>query len=80
MIEVKDEKYLKIFGEFLRKLRNERGMSQEKLANNAGVSISQITRIENATINPTLCTIKALAKGLGVKTAVLFEFENELDS
>jgi transcriptional regulator with XRE-family HTH domain len=53
----------------------ESGMSQEELANNAEVSLPQITRIERGTINPTICTIRALANGLGVSTYKMYEFE-----
>lgn len=53
----------------------ESGMSQEELANNAEVSLPQITRIERGTINSTICTIRALANGLGVSTYKMYEFE-----
>jgi DNA adenine methylase len=76
LIHVRDEKYLKMFGKSLKKLREERSMSQEFLANKSDVSLAQITRIERGVINPTICTIKALAIGLEVKTSEMFEFEN----
>ena len=59
-------------------MREEKGMSQEELANFAEVSLPQITRIERGVINPTICTIKSLANGLGVETSLLFGFENEI--
>ncbi len=74
MINVKDENYLKEFGQHLKKLRVEKGLSQEELANNSDVSLPQITRIERGTINPTICTIKALAIGLDIETYSLFKF------
>ncbi|UUW11343.1 helix-turn-helix domain-containing protein [Flavobacterium plurextorum] len=58
-------------------MREEKGISQEELANLAEVSLPQITRIERGVINPTICTIKSLAKGLDVETSWLFRFENE---
>ena len=39
------------FGNTLRKLRLERGFTQEQLANELGVEISQISRIERGVIN-----------------------------
>lgn len=75
MINVRDAKYLKRFGKHLKKLREEKGISQEELANEAEVSLPQITRIERGVVNPTVCTIRALAVGLGVSTATLFGFE-----
>lgn len=76
MINTRDQNYLKKFGKHLKKLREEKGMSQEELANCADVSLPQITRIERGVVNPTLCTIKALANGLEMKTNSLFDFEN----
>ncbi|WP_245902728.1 helix-turn-helix domain-containing protein [Flavobacterium aciduliphilum] len=76
MINTRDQNYLKKFGKHLKKLREEKGMSQEELANCADVSLPQITRIERGVVNPTLCTIKALANGLEIKTNGLFDFEN----
>lgn len=75
LINTKDNDYLKEFGKHLKKLREDSGMSQEELANNAEVSLPQITRIERGTVNTTICTIKALAKGLSLKTSEMFGFE-----
>lgn len=75
MIYTKDKEYLLLFGKHLKKMREGKGMSQEELANTAEVSLPQITRIERGVINPTICTIKSLAKGLEVSTAALFAFE-----
>ena len=75
MIYTKDKEYLILFGKHLKKMREDKGMSQEELANIAEVSLPQITRIERGVINPTICTIKSLAKGLEVSTALLFAFE-----
>ena len=75
MIYTKDNDYLVSFGKHLKKMREDKGMSQEELANIAEVSLPQITRIERGVINPTICTIKSLAKGLEVSTALLFTFE-----
>ncbi len=75
MIGVKDEKYLKDFGKNLKKLREKAEISQEELSLRSDISISQLTRIEHGRINPTLCTLKALAKGLKIKMADLFDFE-----
>lgn len=77
MINTKDIEYQKEFGLHLKKLRENKGISQEELANISDVSLPQITRIERGVVNTTLGTIKALAKGLNVKTAILFEFEDK---
>ena len=74
MIGVRDEKLLREFGKHLIVLRNSRGMSQEKLAFIADVSLSQVSRIERGLINPTLSTLSALAKGLKVPLKKLVDF------
>jgi len=51
-----------------------KGMSQEKLAFIADVSLSQVSRIERGLINPTLSTLSALAKGLEVPLKKLVDF------
>jgi transcriptional regulator with XRE-family HTH domain len=77
LIYTKDKEYLIKFGKHLKKMREGKNMSQEELANRAEVSLPQITRIERGTINPTICTIKSLAIGLEIQTALMFEFEKE---
>ena len=62
-------------GQKIREKRLVLGISQEELANSSDVSLPQITRIERGIVNPTLCTIKCIAKGLEIKTNQLFDFE-----
>ena len=77
MIYTKDKEYLIQFGKNLKRLREQKGFSQEELANLAEVSLPQITRIERGVINPTICTIKSLAEGLGVEMSLMFVFETK---
>ena len=70
---IKDKKFVKTFGERLRKLRLEKGMSQEELANTAEIPINQVGRIERGEINTTLVTIKALADSLKIKVSEFFD-------
>jgi len=52
----------------LRKLREARGLSQEKLARLADVALNTIVKIETGkNQNPTLDTLKKIAKALNVK-------------
>ncbi len=51
----------------LKKLRNKKGWSQEKLAREAGISYNTLIKIERGGIkNPRLETLIKLAKVLGV--------------
>ena len=74
MIHVRDEKLLISFGQHLAKTRKKNGLSQEKLANSANVSLSQISRLERGIINPTLSTLSALAKAMKMPLATLLDF------
>jgi len=51
----------------LKKLRNKKGWSQEKLAREAGISYQTLIKIEQNRIkNPRLETLIKIAKALGV--------------
>ena len=49
-------------------------MSQEYLADEAGIPVSQIGRIERGEINTTISTAYLLATKLGVSINDLFDF------
>ena len=74
MINVKDSRLLKDFGLRVRQLREERKLSQEKLANLADIPLSQVGRIERGEINCTVSTSNAIAKALALELHVLFMF------
>jgi transcriptional regulator with XRE-family HTH domain len=57
----------------LKQLREKRGMSQEVLAKEAGISRSYLARLETARQDPTLTTLEKLAKALRVKIGALVE-------
>ena len=72
MINVKDEALLKAFGKNLKKLREDRELSQEALANDADIPINQVGRIERGEINTTISTANAIAKALKISLSDLF--------
>jgi len=54
-------------GKNIKKLRQERGISQDKLSKLADISLNTVVKIEiDESPNPTLETIQKLAKALGV--------------
>ena len=59
------------FAASVRKLRHGLGISQEELAERAELHRTYIADVERGARNPTLLTIKKLAKGLGVSAAAL---------
>jgi len=70
-----DEKGLTAFAEQLKKVRKEKGFSQEKLAYKSGITLSQIARIETVRINPSLSTIFIIARTLNVPLSELFDIK-----
>jgi len=60
------------FGSRLRKLRDERGYSQEKLAERAGLHRNYVGGVERGERNVALENIVKLAKALSVKPSDLF--------
>ena len=61
------------FGKKLRNIRTNKNMSQEELADKAGVHRTYIGMVERAEKNITLKNINKLAKALGVKLSEFFE-------
>lgn len=60
------EPILLMFGKNVQKIRKIRHLSQEQLAELAGVHRTYIGMIERAEKNITLCNIERIAKGLNV--------------
>ena len=52
--------------------REEQNLSQRQLADRTGVTQSDISKIESGEANPTLETLKKLAKGLGMNLSISF--------
>jgi transcriptional regulator with XRE-family HTH domain len=59
------EKYIKLFGQNVRRQRNARAISQEKLAEKVDLNIRNIQRIEAGEINILLTTARRIKNALG---------------
>lgn len=59
------------FGAKIRKLRKARGLTQEKLAEKAGIDYSYMNLIENGKRNPSLKLIAKLARVLSISLGEL---------
>jgi transcriptional regulator with XRE-family HTH domain len=62
---------LRALGKRVRELRQERGYSQEKLAELANIHENHVRRIEGGTANPSYLVLVKLAKALGVSPGEL---------
>jgi transcriptional regulator with XRE-family HTH domain len=59
--------------ERLQQLRKRRNLTQAQLADQAGISRGYLARLETARQDPTLTTLEALAKALGVRVSRLLD-------
>ncbi|MCI6548722.1 MAG: helix-turn-helix transcriptional regulator [Coriobacteriaceae bacterium] len=52
--------------------REETGMTQQQLADVTGINRSNISKLENGIANPSLRTLKRIAKGFGKRLEIRF--------
>jgi transcriptional regulator with XRE-family HTH domain len=64
---------LSAFATNVRRLRKERDLTQERLAERAGLHMTDIARIETLRRDPGVRVAAKIAFGLGVSTGELFE-------
>ncbi len=68
-----EKQFLNEFGKRLASLRRSKQLSQEELANRAGLHAVAITYIETGKRLPKLNTVYKLATGLGIRVEELFK-------
>jgi len=57
----------------LRRMRIERGETQEDVAHRAGLTVAAFARIERGHANPTWATVRRIARALDVSLSALAE-------
>jgi transcriptional regulator with XRE-family HTH domain len=67
-------------GHAIRKLRTDRGWSQEELGHRSEIHPTWISHLESGRVNPTWGNMRRVAAGLGVSLAVLAMLSEELDA
>lgn len=65
--------YTNIIGEKIKSLRNIKEISIEELAENTGLSVDQITRIEENIDIPSLAPLIKIARALGVRLGTFLD-------
>lgn len=63
-----------LFGQRVKKLRQQAGMSQETFADKCGLDRTYVSGIERGIRNPTLEVIEVIARGLEIELNHLFDF------
>lgn len=72
-MEYSNEKdFLIALGKNLRKVRKAKGFTQAQLANDIGMEISQISRIERGVINTSIGNLYSIANALKIPIAAFF--------
>ena len=68
--------FKKALGENLRKIRTEKGLTQEYISLESGISRSHITMIEAGKRDVTISTLFKISRALNVTINKIFEFDN----
>lgn len=67
-------------GQEIRKLRQQKGITQEELAERTNLSVRTIQRIENGEVDPRAYTLQTIASALDVDFEVLNQIRDEENS
>lgn len=73
----RNQKFLDAFGNRIKELRMQKGLSMRAMADILNVDIHQFSRIEGAEIATSIMMAYRLAEVLEVTMSVLFDFEVE---
>ena len=68
--------FLKVVGDRIRTVRKLKGLTQEQLAEKAGLQYSYIGGVERGERNCSLETLEKIVVGLGVTTYELFRYSD----
>lgn len=79
-IQIFDEEGLELLASRIKYVRKKMGYTQEKLAYESDLTLSQIARIETKKTNPTVSTIFCIARTLDVPVSELFDFKLAIKS
>ena len=69
----------KTIGSHIRSIRKSKKLTLKDLAEKSGLSIPYLSDIERDAVNPSLQTLKALAKALDLSLPEIVDFNNELE-
>jgi transcriptional regulator with XRE-family HTH domain len=77
MIKPGDKKVLKKFGENLRNLRKQKGLSLRQMSYACSIDNSKIAKIEKGMVNITFTTLLQLALALDTHPCSLLDYQTE---
>lgn len=71
-LKKQDQDIVQYVGERVKMLRNQKGLTQEELANESEVSLAQIKRIELGTINTSIRALERIIRALNTSASEFF--------
>lgn len=72
---INKKRFLKILGAHVRKLRQDRGLTQKALSNKMDKDLQSLQRVERGAINPSVYYLLEIANALEISLSKLFDFE-----
>lgn len=75
MADIKEQKLMKIFGKRVAEIRKARGVTQQELAEDVGMSVVAIAYIETGKRWARLGTLDKIAKSLKVDISMFFKID-----
>lgn len=76
----KDILFLIAFGSNLKKIREQKAITQAQLAIDCNFDVSVISRIERGAVNTSILNLKLISKALDIPIKELFNFEDTTQS
>ncbi len=73
-----DDDFLKWFGSRLREIRHKKGLSQEELAELAGIDRTYVGGVERGERNLSILSVKRFSDALGINVSNLFDDDFQL--
>lgn len=73
-MNISEETFIINLGIHVRQIRERKGLSQQNLADDCGITQNQVGRIERAEINTSLKTLIKIANALDVEPKDLLDF------
>ena len=76
-MSISEETFIVNLGIHVRQLREKKGLSQQDLADDCGITQNQVGRIERAEINTSIKNLVKIANALDVEPKELFNFSTK---
>ena len=73
MPKLRDTYAIHLLAENLKRYRLEQNLTQEELANKAGIEFSTVSRIERGLLNASISLVFAIAKALDIEPTLLLK-------